>query len=1155
MNKIRKYTRKTCYLKTTFYFLVATFFLGTLIKAYPAESTGTPLISHFTPPEDFNTEVRAVSQDGNGNLYLANRQGILWFDGISWKLLPEIRQVYSLHYDAANERIWVGGNGYIGYLNTKNDIPGPFHMISVSDSLSGKFDHILTLEENLIFCSEQSIVSVSPDIRASIMSEAGDHVFTGFFIHRQNLYVNIEKEGLTVYTAGKLVPVDGGKRFQEDIILFGIGFDRQHTLFATDNSFLYLFDGQQFSDYIPEDEEYLFNRILTHAVLFDDTTLILGTRNGGCLILDKRNRKTRYIINYQSGLPDNEILSLGRTADQELIIGHIYGFSMVNLTIPVKSYNVYPGLEGNILTLLPEKGHLLVGTSEGIFLQKQIKEYEKSRIMVRVRVPFTDTTSSEKTGETQHLKQQTVQKPEVPRESEAFKKQSFFSRIFGKRKTGEEVASPEKPIATPQLFPKTTQKHIKKVIYRYVPKYIYKFKSITYRYKKLGSLNARCTKLVPFGGQILAATNAGLYSIRNEKVEFVFMGTQVYDILPDPVSRNVVFCGTEDGVYLLKFSEGRWQVDRDYFPSDLPVYSIIRDGKNLWLGSESGALRLTVDNETLQVENVKKYLFPTTYPQPVISIFINGSPAFLMKEGWYDFNPEMQKMILHADFPGTNQPWLNFIRARENVWIKGDEGWFATGILPDGTVTTFPYLNIFNRITGLQADTDGNLWVIVNHSMIYKLEPGTTHEPLFHVRVKEMVRSGQTTATNFFYTLLQPSGETRVTFSAPWFLQPSKTEYQYMLEGFGNVWSEWNTGRQITIPYLPPGDYVLHYRARNVLGGVAEGEPVPLHIPVPFWQRWWFILTVFLVVIFIIWGIIRIRLHKLEKDRRLLEEKVRKRTAEIRKQKEKIEAQRDEIARQKQDITDSIAYAQRIQKALLPPEHMIEKLLPEHFILFRPRDIVSGDFYWIRRSNNHIVVAAADCTGHGVPGAFMSMLGSSFLNEIISRHKVLSAPDILNQLRQMVKEALHQTGRTYETKDGMDMALGVFDIKNHTLEFSGAYNPLYLIRNGKLTEYKADKMPIGVHIREDLPFSVTKIPLKDMDMIYMFSDGYVDQFGEKENKKFKSSRFKELLISISGKDAVRQRDILIETFEKWKGNLEQIDDILILGIRYYKDHR
>ena len=262
----------------------------------------------------------------------------------------------------------------------------------------------------------------------------------------------------------------------------------------------------------------------------------------------------------------------------------------------------------------------------------------------------------------------------------------------------------------------------------------------------------------------------------------------------------------------------------------------------------------------------------------------------------------------------------------------------------------------------------------------------------------------------------------------------------------------------------------------------------------------------------------------------------------------KISEQKDKIELQQKALEESLEYASSIQSALLPDLRYLYKLFPQSFVLFKPRDIVSGDFFWYARKGSRVAVTAADCTGHGVPGAFMSMLGISFLNEIVSK-SIPRANTILNRLRENVMKALHQTGELSENKDGMDISLCVIDLNEMELDFSGAFNPLYLIRNGVLIETRGDKMPIGINAVIEKSFSNHTIKLEEGDLIYLFSDGYPDQFGGPHDKKFKYSALKDLLVRIHRKPMEKQKKELERSFIRWKADSEQVDDVLLIGIK------
>jgi len=278
---------------------------------------------------------------------------------------------------------------------------------------------------------------------------------------------------------------------------------------------------------------------------------------------------------------------------------------------------------------------------------------------------------------------------------------------------------------------------------------------------------------------------------------------------------------------------------------------------------------------------------------------------------------------------------------------------------------------------------------------------------------------------------------------------------------------------------------------------------------------------------------------------------------EIAEQKDEIEAQRDfvtkqrdQIANQNTIITDSIEYARRIQAALFPQEKFLNKVLGEYFIYMKPKNIVSGDFYWMAEKDDKLILTLSDCTGHGVPGAFMSMLGIAFLNEIVNKSEKLTAGNILDQLREIIIDALHQEYGVRGSKDGMDMALCIIDKNTLEMEYAGAYNSIFIIRNQELKELKADKMPIGIHaVKLDKPFTNQQYKLQKGDVLYLFSDGYVDQFGGERGLKFKQKAFKELLLQIFDEPMIDQKQKLENVMKEWQGDYSQLDDMMVMGIR------
>lgn len=399
-----------------------------------------------------------------------------------------------------------------------------------------------------------------------------------------------------------------------------------------------------------------------------------------------------------------------------------------------------------------------------------------------------------------------------------------------------------------------------------------------------------------------------------------------------------------------------------------------------------------------------------------------------------------------------------------------------------------------------------------------------------------------------------------------WFQDPDQLVYRHRLEGYDMKWSSPGTARDDQYSKVPPGTYTFSVEVSidntNWIG--SEEATYDFIIRPPFWQRWWFITLSIVATLILIYLIFRARLAALRRAKDKLEEEVRKATREILEKNEELESQkseiesqrdlvmeqRDRIAQQQQELQASIRYALRIQTAVLTPDNEISRLLDNYFILNLPRDIVSGDFYWVDNKAEGIFFSVADSTGHGVPGAFMSMLGISAFNEVLSSYDGYCANEFLFNLRERVKQALHHSDREKETADGMDAAMCIYNRKTATLSMSGANNPVYLIRDGALQEFKCDKMPIGLHFRDQDPFVEHTIKVKKGDCVYLFSDGYADQFGGENGKKFKYKPFKEKLLEIHKLPVSEQKKILYETIVQWKGSYEQIDDILVMGVQF-----
>ena len=414
-------------------------------------------------------------------------------------------------------------------------------------------------------------------------------------------------------------------------------------------------------------------------------------------------------------------------------------------------------------------------------------------------------------------------------------------------------------------------------------------------------------------------------------------------------------------------------------------------------------------------------------------------------------------------------------------------------------------------------------------------------------------------------------------FTSIYFKNPEKLTYRYKLEGKEADWSDWVSDNSQIYFNLREGDYNLLVESRNVYG--AKGEAASLAFEVlPPWYRTSpaYISYIFLFALSL-FAAARISAYRLRQQKKMLERVVNERTKEIRHQKEEIEGKNIELEQQKEeiqataenlksanesiaeqnsiiekknlDITDSILYAKYIQEAMLPQLGEIKKSLKDSFILFKPKDIVSGDFFWYGENKGNKIVAAVDCTGHGVPGAFMSMLGSTLLHQVIFEKETTDAGEILNLLNEGVRESLSQ--QDSQNRDGMDLALCVINEKKKSIQYAGAKNPMITVNASQgLNAIKADKFPIGGFQHEgEVRFQSHEIQIKEPTYIYLFSDGFQDQFGGPKGKKYMIRQLKSNFEEIWDRDGFDQLAFLEKKFNDWTGRHEQLDDILVMGFR------
>ena len=630
---------------------------------------------------------------------------------------------------------------------------------------------------------------------------------------------------------------------------------------------------------------------------------------------------------------------------------------------------------------------------------------------------------------------------------------------------------------------------------------------------------------------------------------------------------NDLWVGTTDGLVYYEIDNqlaNRLTQSDGLAGNDISV--LYTDSKNIvWVGSRrKGLTKIDVKNESIDAIKLKERMTPTAIiedQQGILWVGTEGKGILL-----FDGEKIIKKYTVKDGLLSDYIALLN-IDNNGNLWIGSNKGLNKFNVKEQRFYAyddKMGYVGIESKNNATYKDEAGNLWFGTIKGAVklnIKDERQNNLEPL--TRITKLTVNLEEREMEEGLELSHREKAIVFNYSSICLTNPNQVYYKVMLEGVDDEWRLPTRQTYVTYSPLPPGEYTFKVIASNN-NGVWNSTPVTYQFEIipPLWQRPWFIALCIILIVIMVITFVKVREKNLIREKEVLEEKVKERTEEVVQKSEELE-------RKNKDIIDSITYAKRIQDAILPTGDMFTEQLSQTCVLFKPKDIVSGDFYWLAHKDDKSLFAAVDCTGHGVPGAFMSIVGHNLLDKIVGEYSITNPDKILNELNKGVSVALRQEVDSDTIKDGMDIALCSFNKKTSVLEYAGAYNPLYVVTKHQLKdtsgnelepnmtndeglmlfEVKSDRFPIGSYSEETKSFTNHSFQLNKGDTVYLFSDGYADQFGGEKGKKFRYKNFKQLLLSINTKSMEEQRTILEQTFTDWMGSHEQIDDVIIIGSR------
>jgi serine phosphatase RsbU (regulator of sigma subunit) len=1056
-------------------------------------------ITNYTTKDyglNFHPTNLAVVQDQRGIIYVANGFKLLEYDGKTWNSYPINKETWilSLAVDSSGI-IYAGSQNEFGLFAP--DFNGELKYRSLSDSLDIKdidFTNVWKVHSfpgGVVFQAEEKMFLYKNGKTIVINPETSFHTS---FIVNERLYVRERGSGLLEWDENTLVRIKGSEIFDTTgiFLMLPFGKNKKNILIGTQEKGFWLYDPESnsnpFRKFEVEALTLLEKAKITGGVLTGDGLPAISTMLNGVVIIDTTGR-TRALINNSHGLIDNDVKNLILDQGRNLWVALNNGLSRIEISSPLSVNNERSGITGDVNAIIRFQNLLYAGTSTGLFVQDAANDTE---------IPF----------------------------------------------------------------------------------------------KPAFNLNVPVRTMIEVNGLLLAGTDDGIFRISGKNI--MKLGNEPSFTLFYSDYLKLLLSGGNKGLTAYR-SDGNFTKLNSIRIEGEDILGIAgekeRTGTDaeFWIGTRyNGLIRIKVTKEP----NIISDNYNTSDGLPegwIIPSSFNSEPIFETTQGLYSFTNENivreslpdslkeKKEFSKGYFSEYVNKYDNFgevvsyiTETKNKIWICADNRAGYIDRTDSMSLVSRPFNGIeAGKINTIYPEDNGIIWIGTTdglirfdeniykdynqeyHSLIRKVTLLNNDSSIFRGTnfITEQGLLKITTSQNkeFEQELPYRFNSIRFDFSASFYEYSGKTSFSYRLEGNDSKWSQWTKESFREYTNLREGKYTFSVKARNIYGTESIAAQYSFNILPPWYRSVVAYISYVILSVILFWLFARLYSYRLKRENIRLEGIVTERTAEVVRQKDEIVSKNIVLEYQKKEIEDSIRYARRIQSAVIPSEKDCVNLLTDSFVVFKPLNIVSGDFYWISQAGNRIVFTAADCTGHGVPGAFMSMLGVAFLNEIVNKDNITQPDMILNKLREMVIGALQQQGISGEARDGMDIAIITIDKQENKLEYAGAYNPLIMIRNGELTETAGDKMPIGIY--ENMhPFRKHEIRLEKGDVFYMSSDGYEDQFGGPDGKKFKSKKLKQLLLEIHTYPMEKQKEILEKTFEDWKGDLPQVDDVVLAGL-------
>ncbi|WP_045114754.1 triple tyrosine motif-containing protein [Microscilla marina] len=792
---------------------------------------GAVFVEHYgNPIANLTTQNKAIVQTLQGDMLIANAQGVVHYNGHQWQRIDVKATVYDLLTDSAT--VFTAGRMSFGYL--KRNPTGQLVYASLTTTHKklpkrpGNFYSIGKTNQHIYFLSKKLLVEVDKKkLKVTrFWQSQPQKPYQGLVTFQNKVFVNIAGEGLHQLGGKKLTPTlkgSKGAKFK-DIQITSAFASKYLPFFTASDNFVYRYDGTLWQKLVLQDQKYLHEHTLTTGNAIGEKYLALGTLDAGVLVVEANTGKTLFVINDQTGLPDDEILAIGVDQQLGLWIAHSLGISRAALNVPVKGFGHYPGLLGSMTAVTHWQDKVYVATNEGVFYLHKTETYAElikhiTHEKVEKKKPVVTKIVTEVGGGTVVG--------------------NLINKAFGRKKKKRVIYR-----KVPQRQVKTATSQVTKEL---LQKRLYNLRSFPYFYQKVAGFDGKVTQLLALPNQLLIASNNGLYSYQNKRVKLVLPKVYVHHLL---YQDELLLVATSKGLISLQNKASAWVVHDRFSQLKLPVYSVAKIKNNLWLGSENKAakVQLSADNH---YQRHQVFELPQYYLENVQVANLQNKPVLFLSDGVYRFNVTKKQFERDRLLKMLNLPYQTIQHQDKHIWTNFRGRWVDMQSLK-----TTQYLSLFTKISDIYQDKQGFLWVIHDNGL-HKLGLSyTLRGKRLNVLVNR-VFDHQNKDLPFDKIRVHQGTKAygvNIRLKVPYYLNETSVEYQYRMKGGKKGWSKWQSSPLLTFNMLPRGKHTIEVRARNGLGEESRIKEVKVKIIPPFWKTWWFYLIEVLVLLSLVFA-------------------------------------------------------------------------------------------------------------------------------------------------------------------------------------------------------------------------------------------------------------------------------------------------------------